>query len=247
MEFLSWLFFCLSPFALFCSESGTGLLLCPVFIILGFVFKWADNNIGGTQQVKVKVSPQEFWEWHYKDRMRSTLAQKDSISDGLMALRDKEARQWATTICGYHNAWVPPEGKQEQIARACGVVTERMIKDSNEKKDKIQVGKYLLMKELMEKHDATRVSGGGISPCYYLQTRIKKDIDKIKSSTNDYITEYWAYVKYKKSIREIWDGLSEKEKEQAARWVEEYEGRLIKIAHEYVEKKRNNDNIDMDF
>jgi hypothetical protein len=247
MESLSWIFFCLSPFALFCSENGNGLILCPVFILLGFVFKWAGNNSGGSPTAVVKVEPQKFWEWHYKDRMRSTLAQKDSINDGLMALKDKEARSWATTICGYHNAWVPPEGKQEQIARACGVTTEKMIKKSNEKKDKIQVGKYLLMKELMEKHDTTRVSRGERSLYYYPKTRIKKDIDKIKASNDEYITEYWAYSKYKKSVREIWDGLSEEEKNQAARWVEEYERRLIDIAREYAEKKRNNVNIDMDF
>ena len=247
MGFLSWLFFCLSPFALFCSEDGNGLILCPVFILLGFVFKWIEGNGCDTPTATVKVEPQKFWEWHYKDRMRNTLAEKDSINDGLMALRDKEARDWATTICGYHNAWVPPEEKQEQIARACGATTEKMIKKSNEKKDKIQVGKYLLMKELMEKHDTTRASRGERSLFYYPKTRIKKDIDKIKTSNDEYITEYWAYSKYKKSVREIWDGLSVEEKNQAARWVEEYERQLINIAREYAENKRSNDNIDMDF
>lgn len=246
MESLSWIFFCLSPFALFCSENGSGLILCPVFIILGFVFKWIGNiPIGGSKDV-IKINSSEFWEWHYKDRMRSTLCIKDN-SDALIAYKDKEARRWATTICGYHNAWVPPEDTQEQIARAYGVVTDQMIKDSNEKKDKIQVGKYLLMKELMEKHDTTRVSTGERRLYYYPKTRIKKDIDKIKSSNDKYITEYWAYTKYKKSVREIWDGLSEEEKNQALRWVEEYERQLINIAREYAEKKRNNDNIDMDF
>lgn len=247
MEFLSWLFFCLSPFALFCSEGGDGLILCPVFLILGFVFKFAGSNIGGAPTVTVEVEPQKFWEYHYKDRMRSTLAQKGTINEGLVALKDKEARNWATTICGYHNAWVPPEGQQEQIARACGVTTEKMIKKSNEKKDKIQVGKYVLMNELMEKYDTTRVGKGGMSPCYYPKSRIKKDIDKIKTSNDRYITEYWAYDKYKKSIKEIWNSLSEEEKNQSTRWVEEYERRLINVAREYAEKKRNNDNIDMDF
>jgi hypothetical protein len=144
MGYLSWLFFCLSPFALFCSEDGNGLILCPVFIILGFVFKWIGNNSNGTPTAVVKVEPQKFWEWHYKDRMRSALSQKDSISDNLMAYKDKEARRWATTICGYHNAWVPPEEKQEQIARANGVITEQMVKEKTVNKDRIQIGKMVL-------------------------------------------------------------------------------------------------------
>ena len=133
MESLSWIFFCLSPFALFCSENGSGLILCPIFIILGFVFKWAGNISVGKPKTVVKVSSSEFWEWHYKDRMRGTLAIKDN-NDAFIAYKDKEARRWATTICGYNNAWVPPEATQEQIARANGVITEAMIKERNEKK-----------------------------------------------------------------------------------------------------------------
>ena len=112
MEYLSWLFFCLSPFALFCSEDGNGLILCPIFIILGFVFKWIGNN-NSTPTAVVKVEPQKFWEWHYIDAIHKGRS-------------DSEAREWATTICGYHNAWVPSEGKQEQIARANNIVTDKM-------------------------------------------------------------------------------------------------------------------------
>ena len=245
MEGLSWIFFCLSPFALFCSEDGNGLILCPVFIILGFIFKYAGSNSSGTARAVVKVEPQKFWEWHYKDRMRSTLAQKDSINDGLLALKDEEARSWATTICGYHNAWVPPESTQEQIARANGVITKIMIKERNEKKDRIQVGKYILMNELMKKYDTTRVSKGVRNLYYYPKMRIKKDLDKIQTSNNRYITEYWAYDKYKKSIKEIWNSLSEEEKSQVTRWVEEYERQLINIA--YRGGSHYDDNIKMDF
>ena len=245
METLSWIFFCLSPFALFCSESGNGLILCPVFIILGFIFKWVGSNSGNTTQATVKVKPQEFWEWQYKNRIRNTLAEKDSISDGLMAYKDQEARSWATTICGYHNAWVPPEVTQEEIARANGVITEKMIKERNEKKDRIQVGKHILMNELMDKYATTRVSKGVRNLYYSPKTRIKKDLDKIKTSNNRYITEYWAYDKYKKSIKEIWNSLSEEEKSQATRWVEEYERQLINIA--YGGGSHHDDNIKMDF
>ena len=247
MEYLSWLFFCLSPFALFCSEDGNGLILCPVFIILGFICKYAGKTTGGTPRAVVKVNPQEFWEWHYKDRMRETLNNKDAINDGLMALKDKEAREWATSICGYHNAWVPPEVRQEQIARSNGVITEQMVKERKEKKDRIQVGKYVLMNELIEKYETVTFGKGGRSPCYFPKWRIKKDIGKITTSNNRYVTEYWAHDKYKKSIKEIWNDLSQEEKNQAASWVEDYEKLLINMAREYVEGKRHNDKIEIDF
>ena len=237
MEFLSWLFFCLSPFALFCSESGNGMILCPAFIILGFIFKHAGSNSSGTPTAVVKINPQEFWGWHYKNRMRSTLAQKDSIGDELMAFKDKEARDWATTICGYHNAWVPPESEQERIARECGIITEKMLKARNENKDRMQVGKYVLMNELMEKYKTD----------YYLKSRIRMDIDKIMPSDSGFIGEYWAHKKYKKSIKEIWNSLSEEEKTQAARWVEEYEKQLMDMVREYSGGKYRDFNIEMDF
>ena len=247
MEFLSWLFFCLSPFALFCSEDGNGLILCPVFIILGFIFKYIENKSNGTSMAIVKIEPQKFWEWHYKERMRDTLAQKDTINDGLMALKDREARSWATAMCGYHNAWVPPDGTQEQIARANGVITEKMIKECDEKRDRIQVGKYILMSALMEKYDTIKVSRNIRNLYYYPKTRIKKDLDKIQTSNNRHVTEYWAYDKYKKSIKEIWNSLSDEEINQAIKWVEEYEQQLINTAYEYADGKRRDDNIKMDF
>lgn len=246
MKYLSWMFFCLSPFVLFCSENGAGLILCPVFIALGFIFKNAGNNAGGGRTI-VEIEPQKFWEWHYKDRMRNSLAQKDTIRAELMALNDQEARRWATSICGYHNAPVPSEGVQEQIARANGVVTETMIKERNKKKDRIQVGKYILMNELKNKCDKIKVKDSLRRRYYYPAMRIKKDIDKINSSNNRGITEYWAHDKYKKTIKEIWNSLSEEEKKQAAIWVEEYKSQLINVMREYLEGKRHDDNIEMDF
>lgn len=245
MEYLSWLFFCLSPFALFCSEDGNGIVLSVVFIILGFLFKYAGNNNGGG--AVVKIEPHKFWEWHYKDRMRSTLEQKDTINDGLMALKDKEARDWATTVCGYHSAPVPSEEQQEQIARANGVITEKMIIKRNEEKDRIQVGKHVLMNELMGKYGATKKGEVIDSICCFTIARIKKDIDKIKASNNEYITEYWAHTKYKKKLKEIWNSLSEEEKNQAMRWIEEYEKQLVVAVHERAYRKRQDDNVDMDF
>ena len=224
MESLSWIFFCLSPFALFCSEDGNGLILCPVFIILGFVFKWIGSNTGGTPRAVVKVEPQEFWEWHYKDRIRSTLAQKEMIGDYLMSAKDKEARSWATTVCGYHNAWVPPEATQEQIARASGVITEKMIKERNEKKDRIQIGKYFLMNELRLKYEDKN---------WRAKKEIKEDMKKIKLSRCGEADDWWVNREYGKSVKEMWKTLSLEEKEQAEKWVKEYEKKLIKSIQDY--------------
>ena len=225
MEFLSWFFFCLSPFALFCSEGGNGLILCPVFIIVGFIFKYAGNNNESTPKAVVKVDPKEFWEWHYKDRMRSTLAQKDSINDGLMALEDKEARDWATTICGYHNVWVPPESTQEQIARANGVITEKMVKENTIKKDRIQIGKYFLMCELKSKYDNVKT--------WHARKEIEKDMKKIKISRHSGADDWYVKREYGKTVNEMWKTLSLEEKQQAEKWVKEYEEKLIQSVQDY--------------
>ena len=248
MEGLSWIFFCLSPFALFCTGDGNGLIMCPVFIILGFVFRWLENTGCGTSKPVVKIEPQKFWEWHYKDRMRSTLAEKDSISEGLMALKDKEARDWATTICGYHNVWVPPEARQEQIARSNGVITEKMIKDRNAKKDKIQIGKYFLLKELENKYYGKRFGKSGRGErCYFPWTTIKDDCRKIKLSNGRPVSGSMIEYDYKMSIRSIWDSLSEQEKAQATIWSKKYEERLLKQVNDYIEGGRDFRGVHIDF
>ena len=238
MESLSWLFFCLSPFALFCSEDGNGLILCPIFIILGFLFKYAGSNSEGT--TTVKVEPQKFWEWHYKDRMNSTLAQKDTISDGLMALKDKEARSWATTICGYHNAWVPPETIQEQIARANGVITEKMVKANTIKKDRIQIGKYFLMCELKLKYNSVKA--------WHMRKEIENDMRKIKISRHGGADDWYVKQEYGKTVSEMWKTLSSDEKQQAEKWVKEYEEKLIQAVQDYeAYNEYMIRHVDMDF
>ena len=247
MSYLSWLFFCLSPFALFCTEDGNGLIMCPVFIMLGFIFKWASNNTNSTTRAVVKVSPQEFWEWHYKDRISSTLAEKDSVSDSFIAYKDQEARKWATTICGYHNAWVPPESKQEQIARSNGVVTEQMVKAKEVNKDRVQIGKYFLMTELEEKYRSTQIGKGGRENCCFPRMHIEEDKYKIKSSDDRLISDYWIKGKYNKSISEIWESLSYEEKTQATKWIEEYEEKLIRLCNEYVYGELYDIDVKIDF
>lgn len=245
MGYLAWLFFCISPFALFCSEDGNGLILCPVFIILGFVFKWIENNSGKPSRAVVKIDPKDFWEWHYKDRMRSMYVQKDSGNEKRMTIHDQEAREWATTVCGYHNAWIPPESTQEQIARANGVVTTQMIKERKEKHDRIQVGKYILMCELEKKYCSTKIGKDGHEKCCSPQTYIAKDKDKIRLSDSRHVK--WAKSKYDKSIFEIWENVSEEEKKQATKWVEEYEKKLINLCNEYVYGDLCDIDVEIDF
>ena len=248
MESLSWIFFCLSPFALFCSEDGNGLILCPVFIILGFVFKWIGSNSSGTPTAVVKVEPQKFWEWHYKDRIRGTIAEKDSISDGLMALRDEEARRWATTICGYHNAWVPPESTQEQIARANGVITKQIIKENTIRKDRIQIGKYILLTELQEKYYGKQFckKEPNKKMCYPW-SMIKNDHHKIELSNGSPINKREIEYKYKMSFKNVWNILSNDEKEQATAWIEEYEKRLLELVNRCLEDGYCFRRVDIEF
>ncbi len=244
---LSTIFFILTPFGFFCTGNGTGLITGSIFLILGFVFKWIESNSGSTPTATVKVEPQKFWEWHYKDRMRSMYVQKDSGDEGKMAIHDREARQWATTICGCHNAWVPPEAKQEQIARENGVVTEKMIKERKEKKDRIQIAKYFLMEELENKYSSTKIGKGGRERCCFPKMEIKEDKYRIKTSDYSMVSEYWTKSKYNKSIREMWDSLSEEEKNQATRWVEEYEKKLMEQVNEYVYGDLYPINVEMNF
>lgn len=246
MEYLSWMFFCLSPFALFCSENRNGLILCPIFIILGFVFRWIGNDGSGSKTV-VKVNPQEFWEWHYLNRMKNTLAQKDTIDDYLMSANDKEARDWATTICGYNNCYVPSESQQENIARNNGVITEKMIKKRERSKDRIQIGKFFLMCELEEKYQSTRISDGSGRRGCYPRNYIKIDKDRIRISDYRLIGDYSIEKKFNMSIKEVWNDLSTREKNEAREWVEEYEKNLMRMVHEYVDNERACVCVKMDF
>lgn len=236
MKTLSWMFFCISPFALFCSEHGNGLVLCPIFIILGFLFKWIGENYNSTPTAVVKVKPNEFWEWHYKNRMRDTLNNKETINDGLMALRDKEARSWATTICGYHNAWVPPKDEQERIARANGVVTEAMIEEESQAWNRLQVGKYFLMQKLKEKYKGKSYGNGDWYTKNYRHELIIEDACKaLRLYNRNSISSYSILSDYGMNEEAVWNTvLSDTEKTNAQKWVDEYENRLLKEIDDFV-------------
>lgn len=248
MEFLSWLFFCLSPFALFCSEDGNGLILCPVFVILGFVFKWIGKSEGSTSKVVVKVEPQKFWQWHYEDCIRKNLVNKESMSDAKMAYEDQEARRWATTICRYHNAPVPSDEQQEKIAASYGVITEKVKRERDTKRDRIQIAKYYLMCKLRKeylghifgrsKNGEHCISPGGV---------IDKDCLKIKLSDGSTVSNYAVLSKYNLTPEAMWESLSASEKKQATEWIDEYKIKLLENVSAYVKNGTPKPNIDMDF
>ena len=215
MEYLSWLFFCLSPFALFCSDGGNGLILCPIFIILGFVFKWI--NEGGLEP-KIKVKPQDWWETNYKINMAQGRGHEAS----------KGIADWSTNV---NYCPMPTEEKKERIARSMGVITPQMKYDEEDRWNRIQVEKYRLMEALYEKYKNKTIS----SPDYVVGKRIGRVcypymyIDGSKRVLKNHIEVYrWN--------KDPWSATpSEDEKNEAKKWIEEYEERLLKEINDYIE------------
>ena len=103
------------------------------------------------------------------------------------------------------------------------------------------------MCELEEKYRSTKIGKGGREKCCFPSTHIEDDKDRIKSSDDRFISDYWTKSKYNKSVSEMWKSLSEEEKNQAKRWVKEYEEKLIKLCNEYVYGDLYNINVKMDF
>ena len=271
MKFLSSLFFILSPFALFCSPNGTGLLLCPGFIVLGFVFaskaegtktekfsrvdengkqhdyKIVTNKQGYVTKVVEQVPGHKFWEWHYKDAMIKAEIRNGKMDEWKIAIEDKQARQWATTVCRAHSAWVPPVEWQEKIARENGFVTEKTLKEREVQRDRVQIGKYFLMKELLEKYGHREIRKDGSDKHYYPRLRIQEDIDKIKMSGNSYVCEYYVMSKFNKSIIDMWNSLSKEEKAQSSKWVDKYEKQLMRMVDAYLDGKCYDVVVNIDF
>ena len=99
----------------------------------------------------------------------------------------------------------------------------------------------------MEKYYSTKVGKGGRERCCFPRMEIEKDRHKIKTSDDKLISDYWAKGKYNKSIREIWESLSQEEKTQVTTWAKEYEKKLIEMVYEYVDGKLYDVNVKMDF
>ena len=52
---------------------------------------------------------------------------------------------------------------------------------------------------------------------------------------------------YKMNIGAIWDGLSEQEKTEATKWIEEYEDKLLKHIDVYLETGHDFYSVDVEF
>ena len=232
MNGLSWLFFCLAPFGLFCSESGNGLILCPVFIILGFVFKWVENRSNGNPTAIVEIEPQKYWECMYKDYVDTW-----SATFGMGIRMDKEARGGATSMCRIHNCWIPPEEEQERIARENGIFTEKMKQEEDNNWDRIQTGKHYLMNELKEKYEMVMFGKRGRgNRCKYPSLIIEYAIDCLEFADHSTVNEYFTKEKFDISCKEMWNAvLTAEEKSEATKWVEEYEKRLLQEVNDYVD------------
>ena len=241
MEFLASMFFIMSPFVLFCSESGNGLILAPICLILGFVCKWIDE---GGLEPKNKVQPKDWWAENYKQEVARLL---HSGAKG-NPYTDKQARKFADYITRINKCPMPSDEEKERIAKDFGIVTEKMKKEENIKHDRIQIGKYFLLKELREKYHGKRFGNNGRGErCCYPWTIIKDDLYKIRLSDGHSINEAWIELDYKKTLREIWDGLSEQEKEQATKWIKEYEERMLKQIEDYIEGGRDFRSVHVDY
>lgn len=237
MEYLSWLFFCLSPFVLFASDNGTGLISCPVFIILGFVFKYIakksktvsytdedgkknvykiETDECGNTKLTAVVEPQNFWEWHFKQRLN------EKIHPNLNATNTPEmARDWANQMCMYHGVGYPSDEKFEQICKEMGLKTKKVKDAEDEVYDRIQAGKFLLL-DRFEKIQGTPWDRINI---------IKMEKKKLyfKKTGHCYgVGDFQIWSRFKKDTGEVWNSLTQKERDEATKWFEEWKNNAIK-------------------
>lgn len=215
---MSTFFFILTPFGYFCTENGTGLVTGTIFLLLGILFKWIEN---GGLEPKVRVSSKDWWETNYRRNMARGLGHKVS-----MDMADYTTR---TNHCH-----MPSDDEKEKVAKSMGVVTDRAKQDIRDHWDRVQVGKYYLMGELIEKYDLylrTDKRWDLMTPVYY----IKASREALKLVWNDTIGDYHTLRKYKKTVEETWDSLTSVEKNEAREWVNEYEERFLKEIHDYLE------------
>ena len=218
MEYLSWLFFSISPFALFCSEDGNGLILCPVFVVLGFICKWAANQSRKKPRGIVKLEPQEYWEWHFKQRLN------EKIHPNLNSTNTPEmARDWANQMCIYHGVGYPSDERFEQICKEMGLKTKKVKDNEDEEYDRIQSGKYYLL-DRFEKIPRTPWDRINI---------IKMEKKKLyfKKTGHCYgVGDIQIWSRFNKDTDEMWNVLTQEERDEATKWFEEWKNNAIKNA-----------------
>lgn len=213
---MSWFFFILTPFGFFCTENGTGLITGTIFLILGFVFKWIE---GGGLEPKVKVEPKDWWETNYRINMAQGRGHEAS-----KGIADDTTR--------WNRCPMLSEEEKEKIARSTGVITPQMKYDEEDRWNRIQVEKFRLMEKLYEKYRGIGefrsddyVPGKREGRCCYPYRYIEYSKDVLK-----------RFIKVYKWNKDPWTAcISESEKNEAKKWIEEYEERLIREVNNYIE------------
>ena len=223
MEYLSWMFFCLSPFALFCSEDGNGFILCPIFIILGFACNWLE----GIDTLSIFIKPRvlakeekaklyEFWMIRFKQKL------SEKIHPNLNATNTPEmARDWANQMCIYHGVGYPSDEKFEQICKEMGLKTKKVKDAEDEVYDRIQAGKFFLL-DRFEKIQGTPWDRINI---------IKMEKKKLYFKKTGYcygVGDFQIWSRFKKDTDEMWNSLTQKERDEATKWFEEWKNNAIK-------------------
>ena len=219
MEFLSIIFFSVAPFALFCSEGGNGLFLCPLFLILGAICKWISN--GGIDEMhRPRVSSEEFWTIHFLDHYNSWRGNEK------VNVTAEDSRRWADEVTRSNGGTPPSNERYEEIARANGIKTRKVRQVDEDRWNRIQVEKYRLMGELEKKYgwigfrnkDKTRIYCPRL--CIKPSRQALKGFIKVDPLRNQ---DPWTAI------------LAEDEKMEAKKWIEEYEERLLREMNDYLE------------
>lgn len=234
MAYFSWLFFCIAPFALFCSGGGTGIIVCPVFILLGVLCRWIAN--GGIERANTpKLSNNEFWEITFIKRYRSM--KNSDYKDFPDYMAAEEAKGWADYITDCQGGYPVSAEKYEEIAKKYGIVTKKEYEIDAHRWDRVQMMKYYLMKKLSDKYRGIHKSKGLIP-----SSIIDDEKDALYRANGYENVSYYGtpiYVNGKEYKPYYFDEelikfIPQDEIEEAQKWVDEYEQRLIKEMDDYL-------------
>ena len=142
---ISTFFFILTPFGFFCTENGTGLITGTIFLTIGIICKLFENGTFDSVR-KPKVSSEEFWKIHFRDRYYS-------FKNTHMHITAEDARRWANYICECHGTSIPSDTRFEEIAKEMGIETSKeMEKRKKEERivDREAYRKYYMLTKIIK-------------------------------------------------------------------------------------------------
>lgn len=122
MEFLSTMFFILTPFGLFCTGNGTGLITGTVFLLLGFLFRWIADG-GLERATATKVSSETFWRMHFTNRYYGSGNVTENLNRPYISPED--AKGWADDVTRANGGIPPSDERFEEIAKELGIETRK--------------------------------------------------------------------------------------------------------------------------